>query len=185
MRSKPSLWMAGVAALTLGFALRGAAEDPAGQGEPLEYEILASNSYRQALEFVGLDRFPDMALDGRLEAPGIDAPERLIVQDADAWSAFWKRANPGLAPKATQLPIDFARDVVLVSAAGRKPSATSVGVIVDVLEFPSEIRVQVEETEGACAGPRAPTHPLAVVRMPRSSKPIAFDVRPIPCPAEE
>jgi hypothetical protein len=126
-----------------------------------------------------------MALDGRLQAPGIEKPERLIVKDAETWSTFWKRANPQLAAQATKLPIDFTRDVVLVSAAGRKPTRSNVGIIVDVLEFPSEIRAQVEETSGTCAGPLEPSHPLAAVRLARTSKPIAFDVRAIPCPAAE
>jgi hypothetical protein len=188
MRSKLRVWMAAATAtfaLTPALALRGEAPEPSGEGESLEYQVLASNSYSNTLEFVPLDRFPDMALDGRLQAPGLEKPERLVVQDADAWSSFWKRANPELAQHATKLAIDFSRDVVLVSAAGLKPTAQSVGVIVDVLEFPREIRVQVEETAGTCAGPAKPSHPLTAVRIARSAKPIAFDVRPIPCSAEE
>jgi hypothetical protein len=177
--------VAGILVLAAAVALRAAAQDMASEGQSLDYQILASNSYSNTLEFVALDRFPDMALDGRLQAPGIEKPERLIVQDADTWSKFWKRANPELAALATKLPIDFARDVVVVSAAGLKPTRTNVGIIVDVLEFPRQIRVQVEETAGTCAGPRAPSHPLAAVRIARSGKPIAFDVRAIPCPPAE
>ena len=185
MEWKPRAGTAWIGVVLLGVALRVAAQDLSAEGESLEYQILASNSYANTLEFVALDRFPDMALDGRLQAPGLDRPERLIVKDAATWSSFWKRANPALAAQATKLPIDFARDVVLVSAAGVKPTRTNVGIIVDVLEFPREIRVQVEETAGACAGPREPSHPLAAVRIARPAKPIAFEVRPIPCPAAE
>jgi hypothetical protein len=185
MRSKLLVWIAAASALALGLAVQGAAQDPALDGESLEYQILASNSYRKTLEFVGLDRFPDMALDGRLQAPGIEKAERLVVKDAETWAKFWKRANPELAAQATQLPIDFGSEVVLVSAAGLKPTKLNVGIIVDVLEFPREVRVEVEETAGTCAGPREASHPLAVVRMPRPTKPIAFDVRAIPCPAGE
>ena len=155
--------------------------DLEGDGEPVEYAILASNTYDGSLEFVGLERFPDMKLDPRLDAPGLEGAERLVISGADAWKAFWKRAEGELAAKASALPIDFDRETVLISAAGARSGPGSQTIIVDVLERADELVVQVEETDAACGGAGAPRHPLAAVRIARQAKPVRFDVQPLPC----
>ena len=155
------------------------ADSPDADGESLDYAILTRHLEDGSLEFLPLDRFPGMNLDPRLQAPGLDAPERAVIDGAEAWREFWKRANPELAARAAALAIDFSSEVVFASAAGAR-SAGAETIILDVLELPGEIRVQVEETPGTCPG-EAATHPLAVVRAARPTKPVRFDVREIPC----
>lgn len=172
-----------VAGVSLGGGSVGVA-DAELEGEPLEYAILAANSYEGSLEFASLDRFPDMKLDPRLEAPGIPTAERVVVTGASAWSAFWRRANPDLAEQAERLMVDFSRHVVLISAAGVRQGRAGETVVVDVLDRPEEVLVRIEETDKECGKDGEPSHPLAVVRMARPSKPIRFDVQSIPCAGE-
>ena len=168
--------------LCMGVLLLLAAPAAAQEGEPVDYAMLSRNTLEGGLLFAGLDRFPDMALEPRLDAPGLAEPERAVIEDAAGWKAFWGRAAGDVSPLALTLPVDFDAHRVVVSAAGRRSDGGHATFVVDVVETASEIRVAVEETQGACPGDAQASSPLAVVRIPRSSKPVRFDVTPIPCP---
>jgi hypothetical protein len=59
---------------------------------------------------------------------GFDTPQRLVIRtQADwqtAWETLWRPTRPGPPPTPPPIPsIDFSRDVVIIVAAGAKPTS--------------------------------------------------------------
>ena len=151
--------------------------------EPLDYQVLALDTLNGGIAFVGLERFPDMALEPRLDAPGVEKPERLVLRSADEWRAFWDRVTGEVGPLAGRLTVDFESHMVIASAAGAHELAGGATYVMDVIELDAELVVSIEETPARCPGAaRATLHPLAVIRVERSAKPVRFQVETLPCP---
>ena len=172
-----SLALRGLACL-LGVLLAAAPQ----AGEPVDYEVLALDTLNGGLAFVGLDRFPDMALEPRLDAPGVESVERRVLRTPEEWRGFWERVQGELGTLGRNLPLDFGRYMVIVSAAGRHAFEGGATYVMDVDASDAELVVSIEETPASCPGPSATLSPLAVIRVERSTKPVRFEVETLPCP---
>ncbi len=112
---------------------------------------------------------------------GIQDSLRDVVRTADALAAVWQRATAGQATPPPVPTVDFAREMVLVAAAGRmtpddqiqvdsvavRKERTPDGKLQDVLT------AWVRVTQG-CHRFRADAYPVELVRVRQFSGPVHF-----------
>jgi hypothetical protein len=108
-----------------------------------------------------------------------DTPANFLVFSQAEWTALWRRvtANHGEQPDAP--PVDWSREMLLVAAMGTKPTGGYSIRIDRVLESPEVLDAVVIRTSPGprCGVTAALTHPLDVVRIARSAKPVRWTVR--------
>ena len=97
---------------------------------------------------------------------------RMAVRDAEGWSEVWSRATAAEPSAQLTRPIDFAREMVLVAAAGRLDTGAqirfdSVGVRGD--RYMASV-VTVED----CGGFTSDVYPVVMVRVARSELPVRW-----------
>ena len=114
---------------------------------------------------------------------GIAEPRRAVIRDAMSWAAFWKEALNNRTPEAAVPPVDFAREMVIVAAMGRRGTGGYGISIEGAYHAPGRIVVAVRQTSPPAGAMTVQvfTAPVDVVRVQRSAEPIAFlDVGPAP-----
>jgi hypothetical protein len=112
---------------------------------------------------------------------GIRSRERVVVRDADAWEAFWRRHAATVRPDPPAPAVDFASRTLLAVTQGERPTG---GYEVRVTEVRSaadpggELVVLVEENAPApgTAVITALTSPFHFVTIPRWDGPVRFQV---------
>lgn len=113
-------------------------------------------------------------------------PVELVIRDAAAWRGAWAAAFPNMAsgPPAAP-PVDFARDMVVLVAAGERPSGGHT-VRVDAVEPAAggggTVRYTVSAPGSGCMTTQALTAPLDVVRTPRIPGDVRFVARRVSTP---
>jgi hypothetical protein len=117
-------------------------------------------------------------------AGGIRDSVRLVIRDANTLRDQWQRATAGQTAPPTLLPVDFAREMVLMVAAGRKTLQDQIRVdsVRTVREIDASGRreevmsVMVHLTEG-CGRFTTPGYPIQIVRVPRFEGRVSFTER--------
>jgi len=116
---------------------------------------------------------------------GLGDSVRLVVRDSRQWGEYWRRINSPFFPPPAQPPIDFAREMVVVAALGRRPSLGYDIVIDSAARDSAGIAVYLRRSNpGArCPLPAALTQPVDLARMPASDLPLRFTelISTIPC----
>jgi PrcB C-terminal len=113
---------------------------------------------------------------------GPDTPTYTAIQSEREWRSLWSEIEPRIARDMEQKgphpfpPVDFTRRTLLVAALGTKPTGGYSVSIHSVVENPSRITVNVTELRPAkgCPVTLTSTHPIALVVIPRTSKPVGF-----------
>lgn len=107
---------------------------------------------------------------------GFDTPQRLVIRTVsawrDAWETIWRRV-----PQAPELPsVDFERDMVIIAAAGTKPTTGYFVAIEAATANRREVTVRVRSiSPGAnCGNATVLTQPLEAVRIERRDH-VSFD----------
>jgi hypothetical protein len=97
---------------------------------------------------------------------------RIVVRDTAAWRAIWQRATRP-QPSPPPMPvIDFAREMIVVAAAGRmKPGDL---IHVDSIGVHGSLTVLVVRTMVACQPFPSDAFPFEIVRIPRRDGPVQF-----------
>lgn len=105
---------------------------------------------------------------------GIGDSLRLVVRDSAAWQTLWSRITNGTGyPPIPR--VDFRRDMVLVVTSGTRPSTRWEISIDSVSVRAGNLLVFVRQVvPDRCIVGGMLTHPFAVVRVPRSDRPIRF-----------
>jgi hypothetical protein len=149
--------------LLLGFVLAGAGCSDSPSTEPDSSDGLAS---------VPVVRFAADPTPWTYWWGGYELPQRLVVRDQATWDDVWKTLGHG--PYLTEQPtVDFARDVLVVVAAGACPN-TSYKIHVDAAAASSAGLTVYVRTQWGCAGGDAITYPADVVRIARTDPVVRF-----------
>lgn len=108
-----------------------------------------------------------------------DQPQRLLIRDAAQWQSAWTEMWRGRNPIPPLPHVDFARDMVLIAAAGTRPTGGYSIHIEAVSEEASTLRVVVRTVAPGpnCIVTLALTQPADVVVAPRRDAAATFDER--------
>jgi len=100
---------------------------------------------------------------GQWTHTGINEKRRLVIRDANGWSAFWSELGVGDRPA-----VDFTRDLVVAVAAGQQSSGGYEVAIDRVTQNNAELIIEVVETSPGpnCMTTSALTQPVDVVVIP-------------------
>jgi hypothetical protein len=138
---------------------------------------VASEPGALLIEYQAYRPSPDFGLND-----GPDSAMFTAIQTEPAWKALWSDIEPRMARDMNQRgphplpPIDFTRKTLLVAALGAKPTGGYSISIHSVIEGRSGITVNAIAVRPAknCILTMATTHPIALILIPRTSKPIRF-----------
>jgi hypothetical protein len=112
-------------------------------------------------------------------------PGLRVLRDAAAWEAAWRELQAGLAAGPAPA-VDFARDMVVVVAAGERPSGghnLRVEGTSTAADGALVVHVTTTEPGEGCMSAAVITSPVDVVRVPRTAGPVRAATRTVrqPC----
>lgn len=114
-------------------------------------------------------------------------PMNRLLRTQAEWSSYWAQAHAHLPAMPQLLPVDFSREMVAAIQLGTQPSDSYKLKFTSIYEVPRELVVQAKRSvPGAdCAPVAAPAvartvAPYQIVRLPRSDKPVVFDIQTVP-----
>lgn len=130
----------------------------------------------------GFRRFPEPIQGYFLRHSQIDEPQYAAVRDEAGWRRLWSRITARSSSAGSPPPqVDFGREMLLVAAAGVRPTGGYAMRIAEVRETRNAIVVQVVRTSRGprCGATAALTQPADIVLVRASAKPIAWRFRDI------
>lgn len=103
---------------------------------------------------------------------GFDTPQRLVIRSQPAWEAAWATlwARAGQSPALP--PVDFTRDVVLLAAAGARPTS-GYFIAIEAASATGDaatVTVRSYAPGAGCEILPVVTTPVDVVSMPRRDR---------------
>jgi hypothetical protein len=101
---------------------------------------------------------------------------RLVIRDTEAWRKVWERIYQTQSPTPPLPEIDFSREMLIVAALGGRPTG-GYGIVVDrAYERGDRLEVIVrKQTPGkTCLNTQAVTHPVDIVRLPKTERSVVF-----------
>jgi hypothetical protein len=100
---------------------------------------------------------------GKWTHTGVAEARRLVIRDANAWAEFWSELGVGERPE-----VDFTRDLVVVVAAGQRPTGGHEIAVDQVTQSGPALTISVVETKPGpnCMTTAALTQPVDVVVIP-------------------
>lgn len=103
----------------------------------------------------------------------------LVIRDEPSWQALWSRMNADRSPASPLPAVDFAKDTVLVAAAGTRPTGGFSVAITDAAESGGEVIVKATITSPGpgCIVTQALTSPVHVASIPRRDGPVKFQLK--------
>lgn len=102
--------------------------------------------------------------------------EEVLVRDRVTWETTWQRLHNGVVADPAPA-VDFARDMVVLVAAGQRPTGGTSVRVDGVGPEPggAVVRYTVTEPGAGCMSTQVMTAPVEVVRAPRVAGPVRFD----------
>lgn len=115
-----------------------------------------------------------------------DKALRFVIKTRDEYGDFWKQFTAKASPDNSIPPppeIDFSKEMVIVSAMGRRPSSGYWTIIDGACEVDGQVEVFISNVEDpGCIGVfPAETFPADAVRIPRTDLPVVFRETVVPC----
>lgn len=112
-------------------------------------------------------------------ATGIYEPRNFVVRSQAEWEGIWRRITASHGDRPPPPEVDFQREMLLVSAMGPQPSGGFRARIERVLDGGAELEAQVVHTSPGprCGAIAAITHPIDIVVVAASPKPVRWLVR--------
>jgi hypothetical protein len=108
---------------------------------------------------------------------GLVRPLRVVVRSQSEWTAIWAELRQPFSPPPPTPPVDFAKEVVVVIAAGPVSPLhgygienISVGEIVEVTIYKS-----IPSATDECISPLGIDHPVQAVAIPNTDGQIVFE----------
>lgn len=131
-----------------------------------------------------------IAAGARLPAPVRSAncysgPMRIVFHSQDEWDTYWVDERRGCAAPPLPPGVDFARDMLVYAAMGKRMSPRD-RISIDGSGVRNDTVIvalrRVILADG-CPGPRRPTFPQSLVKIPADTRPLRFseEHRRIPC----
>lgn len=106
---------------------------------------------------------------------GYEDRTRLVIRDSATWAAAWIALVGSQRPRPAAPPIDFGRQMVLLSAAGTRPSG---GFSISIDEYdagpPPAAIVTTTSPGSTCGVTAALTAPADVAIVPRTDAPLRW-----------
>jgi hypothetical protein len=114
-----------------------------------------------------------------------DKPFRRVIKNQDEYNEFWKLLMAPVLPGnwvPPQPEIDFAKEMLVVSANGQRPSSGYWTIIDGACETDGQLEIFITNLEEVCGGAlMVLTYPADAVRIPRSDSPVVFRETQIRC----
>jgi len=110
---------------------------------------------------------------------GIDDSTRLVVRDAASWRARWDAINRAMKPPPPLPQVDFAREMVVVAALGRRASG-GWSIVIDSAAWRGrvvDVFVRQLAPGRGCFTSAAISAPVDVALLPRRDAPVRFTER--------
>jgi hypothetical protein len=144
-------------------------------GKPREETAQEVTGQRLAIRELSRDNRISSFLQSDL--PNAMEPRRLTIRDDSSWRSFWTalRASPFRPEPERVPPVDFAREMLVVAVHGEANAGAGIAIPAVVLRHDTLVAVVVSitgiyppcRTDGA-------VRPVAIVRVPRSERPLIF-----------
>lgn len=114
-----------------------------------------------------------------------DKPFRRVIKNQDEYDEFWRLLMAPVLPgnwKPPQPEIDFAKEMLVISANGPRPSSGFWTIIDGACETGGQLEIFISNIEEVCGGALTViTYPADAVRIPRSDSPVVFRETQIGC----
>jgi hypothetical protein len=111
------------------------------------------------------------------EFPNAKEPRRLAIRDDSSWRSFWTTLRENVRKPVLERvpPVDFAREMLIVAVHGEDNGGAGIAIPEVVLRRDTLVAVVVSIT-GIYPSCRtdARVTPVAIVRVPRSERPLTF-----------
>ena len=101
-----------------------------------------------------------------------------VVRDQTTWQSLWSRMNANHIPAPALPTVDFSTEMVVVAAAGGKPSGGFSVSVDSASERSGTVTVEVTMTSPGptCIRAGILTSPVAVAKLPRRAGTVNFNV---------
>lgn len=109
---------------------------------------------------------------------GIERETLSVIKDPAAWQTLWNSIHANVSPAPALPAVDFTREMILVAAAGQKPSSGYAMTITSAVEANGEVTVSVDAMSpgSKCVGLTVMTSPVDLARVTRRDGPVRFNV---------
>jgi hypothetical protein len=109
---------------------------------------------------------------------GIERETLSVIKDQAAWKALWDKIYANQSPAPPLPEVDFTKEMIVVAAAGQKPSSGYAMTVSSAVEANGEVTVSIDAVSpGAkCIGLTVITSPLDLARVTRRDSPVRFNV---------
>lgn len=126
-----------------------------------------------------LGRFSDPIASHFRHSSAIHDPFNHVIRSQTEWDAMWRRITANSGPQPAAPPVDFSRDMLLLTALGTRPTGGYGITIERVIETPYTLDVQVVRTSPGprCGTTATLTSPVDIVRVARSDKEVRWRPR--------
>ena len=111
-------------------------------------------------------------------------PLRLVIKSREEFADYWKQLTAGVSPDSVPPTphVDFAKDIVVVSAMGQRPSSGYWTFFDGACEVDGQVEVFVTSIDGGgCGSLGIMTYPADAVRLPRTDLPVVFRETQVDC----
>jgi len=132
-----------------------------------------------------------LASGARLPSPPADArcyssPVRIVFHSALEWTSYWQGNNLACPPPPVPAGVDFAREMLVYASIGMRMSPRdSIAIDGNGVRNDSLIVVVRRWTlKDGCPGPRRPTFPQSLVKLPADTVPVRFSEAHVKIPCE-
>jgi hypothetical protein len=128
-----------------------------------------------------LRRFPEEVQGALRVNSGMETTTREAIRDRGEWDRLWSRLNARGGRPITRPEVDFAREMVLVAAMGRRRTGGYIVRIESARTEGGEVVATVVETSPGprCGAITMATAPADAVVVTRSTLPVRWDVRQV------
>lgn len=108
---------------------------------------------------------------------GFEEADRRVIHNPIEWAIVWAKIYENRSPKPPLPSINFSKEQVIVAALGSQPSSGYSISITGATRTVGSITVRVERRSpgSGCGGLTVITHPVDVVKMPRTVGPVVFE----------
>ena len=110
---------------------------------------------------------------------GIRDSLRLVIRDAATWQGYWAAIQRPFIPAPAAPDVDFTREMIVLAAAGTRPTA-GFGIRIETVTADSaRVVVVVRRTVPgtSCALAAVVTQPVDLARIPVTALPVTFAER--------
>ncbi len=122
----------------------------------------------------------------RLSAQGVKLPRdsgipgemMSVIKDEAAWKTFWSTMHASQTPAPPVPAVDFSREIIVVAAAGMRPSSGYAIQVMSATEAKGDVTVSVEliSPGAGCINAQMMTSPVDIARIPKRDGQVRFDV---------